>query len=213
MPAYGLPRAYFHDLDPAQQLVHRCCRTDAKRREGRRLRVAAPISYLGLVRDATSHHRTSHHRGNLAGAKAPRIQHVLRLITDRPTGDLSLALPERPEPCPMREPGSSNSRLGPKTSAACGRSARCGWRHCRRLPPSPRRAAAATDRPKCGRGAGALDLGRTTPPGLYASTGLRQHEVMMFHGQRCCFHAAPACDRCPLRPLPTPAGAFDDEKA
>ena len=27
------------------------------------------------------------------------------------------------------------------------------------------------------------------------------HEVLMLHGQRCCYHAAPACERCPVLDL------------
>lgn len=41
-------------------------------------------------------------------------------------------------------------------------------------------------------------LSAQLPEGRDAQQVYDNHEVMMLHGQRCCYHHAPACDRCVL---------------
>jgi endonuclease-3 len=45
------------------------------------------------------------------------------------------------------------------------------------------------------------------PSGASAQFVYDNHEVLMLHGQRCCFHHRPACGRCPLLDL-CPTGQF-----
>ena len=44
-------------------------------------------------------------------------------------------------------------------------------------------------------------LERLLPPDASPQFVYDDHEVLMLHGQRCCFHLKPACQRCPLLDL------------
>ena len=203
--AYGCPIAFFHELDPLSELVssllsHRTKNADSARafRELRRrfptwedVRDAPPEQ----VRDAVS-------AATWPEQKGPRIQEVLRLIAERRGGELSLdflgELPVRE----ARDWLESLPGIGPKTSAAVLLFSRL------RRPALPvdshhHRVAARLGLipPNVAVGPAHRLLEAQLPPEWDAQTVYDNHEALMLHGQRCCFHRDPACGRCPVLEL------------
>ena len=140
--------------------------------------------------------------------KAPRLQAVLRAVAER-HGSLSLdflgAMPVDGGAGLARE--HSGHRAEDERGGAVVLGAAQGGAS-RRQPPSPRRPAH--------RAHPAIDGCRAVPCGARrpaaARIGMRRqvydhHEVMMLHGQRCCFFKNPACGRCAILDLcPTGQG-------
>jgi endonuclease-3 len=196
---YGCPIRYFHDMDPLSELVssllsHRTRNADS----GRAFQaLRARFATWATVRDAP----VADVEATIAAVtwpeqKAPRIQHVLREIT-RLRGELSLeflaALPV-PEARAWLEalPG-----IGPKTSAATLLFSRL------RMPALPVdshhhrvaiRLALIPESLEVGRSHAVLEA--QLPEWFVAQDVYDNHEVLMLHGQRCCYHRAPACHRC-----------------
>ncbi len=133
--------------------------------------------------------------------KAPRLQQVLQEIMRR-RGKLSLEflgdLPLDHARAWLRElPG-----VGPKTSAATLLFS------VLRMPALPidshhYRVAMRTGLigPRVSEAQSHVILAAQLPPDWPAQDVYDNHEVMMIHGQRCCFAARPACARCPLLDL------------
>ena len=131
--------------------------------------------------------------------KAPRIQAVLRRITEL-KGELSLAFLANMTVAAARDWLEQLPGVGPKTSAATllfsnlHRAALPVDSHHYRvairvgLIPSSASLIAAHRK-----------LEALLPTGWDAQRVYDHHEVMMLHGQRCCFFERPACERCPLR--------------
>ena len=205
---YGCPIAYFQDLDPLSELVssllsHRTRNADSGAAfKALRARfpdwaaaVAAPVA---AVQDAIA-------RCTWPEQKAPRIQAVLRAImAERGALDLSFlaAMPvEDARAWLERLPG-----VGPKTSAAV-----LSFSVLRRaaLPVDSHhhRVAVRTGLIPASLAVGPAHrvLAAQLPPDWDAQAVYDNHEVLMLHGQRCCFPARPACTRCPLLDL-CPAG-------
>ena len=119
--AYECPVAYFHSLDPLSELVssllsHRTRNADSGR-AFKALRAAYPD--WAAVRDAP----TAAIQETIAGVtwpeqKAPRIQQILRGITERRGGELSLDFLADMGVTEARTWLESLSGVGPKTSAA-----------------------------------------------------------------------------------------------
>ena len=201
---YGCPIAYFHSLDPLSELVssllsHRTRNADSGR-AFKELRARFPdwaavaTAPEPAVRDA------------IAGVtwpeqKAPRIQEVLSAVHAAHgewsldfLGDLSV-----PDARAWLEalPG-----VGPKTSAAV-----LSFSTLRRaaLPVDSHhhRVAARTGliASKLAVGPSHAVLAAQLPPDWDAQQLYDNHEVLMLHGQRCCFFQNPACDRCVLLDL------------
>jgi len=53
-------------------------------------------------------------------------------------------------------------------------------------------------------------LAAQLPPDWDAQQVYDNHEVLMLHGQRCCFYRSPACGRCPLLDLCPTGQALQD---
>src|ERR1700750_2379794 len=90
---YGCPIAYFHDLDPLSELVssllsHRTKNADSGR-AFRALRDRFP-SWEQVREAPTMEVEAAVAAATWPEQKAPRIQQVLRLVTERRGGDLSL---------------------------------------------------------------------------------------------------------------------------
>jgi endonuclease-3 len=130
--------------------------------------------------------------------KAPRIQHVLRAITDLRHGDLSLEFLSTMSPADARAWLEHLPGVGPKTSAAVlsfsalrGRALPVDSHYHRvgvipaRLPVGPSHAV----------------MEAMLPPDWDAQQVYDHHEVMMLHGQKCCYFTNPACPRCPVLDL------------
>ncbi len=130
---------------------------------------------------------------------APRIQAVLRLISDRRTGVLSLDF--------LKEMSVSDARawlealpgVGPKTSAAV---LSFSTLRMAALPVDCHHHRVAQRLgligPKVDVGPAHALLAAQLPPTFTPQEVYDNHEVLMLHGQRCCYHAEPACGRCPV---------------
>jgi endonuclease-3 len=203
--AYGCPIPYFHDLDPLSELVssllsHRTKNADSGR-AFRQLRARFP-TWEG-VRDAPlAEVEEAVAPVTWPEQKAPRIQQVLRDVTERRAGELSLDfladLPVRA----ARDWLESITGIGPKTSAAVLLFSRL------RMPALPvdshhHRVAVrlALIPPGVTVGPAHRLLEAQLPPEWSAQQVYDNHEALMLHGQRCCFHLDPACHRCPVLDL------------
>lgn len=196
---YRCPIPYFHDMDPLSELVssllsHRTRNADSGR-AFKALRARYPT--WEEVRDApTAEVEQAIGAVTWPELKAPRIQQVLREIT-RSRGELSLDfLAELTVPEARRWleelPG-----VGPKTSAAALLFSRL------RMPALPvdshhhRVAQRLGLIPETlGVGPSHVVLEAQLPEGLTAQQVYDNHEVLMLHGQRCCYYRNPACQRC-----------------
>ena len=202
--AYGCPIPFFHDLDPLSELVaallsHRTRNADS----GHAFReLQARFRSFAEVRDApVAEVEAAIARVTWPEQKAPRLQAILRRITEL-RGDLSLDFLGE---MAVREARAWLERLpgvGPKTSAAVllfsrlRRPALPVDSHHHRVavrlgllpanvPPGPAHAL----------------LEAQLPPSFTAQDVYDNHEALMLHGQRCCYHARPACERCPVLDL------------
>lgn len=196
---YRCPISFFHDLDPLSELVssllsHRTRNADSGRAFSS-LRARFPT--WEEVRDAPTDEVE-----RVIGAvtwpeqKAPRLQQVLRAITAR-RGELALDfLAELSVPAARRWleelPG-----VGPKTSAATLLFSRL------RMPALPVDSHHHRVAQRLGLIPAALAVGPShavleaqLPDGLSAQEVYDDHEALMLHGQRCCYHRGPACHRC-----------------
>jgi endonuclease-3 len=201
---YRCPIRYFHDMDPVSELVssllsHRTRNSDS----GRAFRsLRASFETWEAVRDAD----TAQVQAAIASVtwpeqKAPRIQQVLREIT-RLHGHLSLDfLAELPVTEARRWLGRLPG-VGPKTSAATLLFSRL------RMPALPVDSHHHRVAQRLGLIPANLDVGPAhavlaaqLPPGLTAQQVYDNHEVLMLHGQRCCYYRAPACGRCAVYAL------------
>ncbi len=196
---YGCPIAYFHELDPLSELVssllsHRTKNADSHQ-AFQNLRTRFP-EWAG-VRDApTAEVERAIVACTWPEQKAPRLQDILRRIGDE-RGELSLeflAAMSVPEARAWLErmPG-----VGPKTSAAVLAFSRL---HRRALPVDSHHHRVAV---RLGLIPANVSVGPShallealLPPAWTAQQVYDHHEILMLHGQRCCFYQQPACGRC-----------------
>jgi endonuclease III len=198
---YGCPIAYFHHMDPVSELVssllsHRTRNADS----GKAFKaLRARFGTWEAVRDApTSEVEEVISAVTWPEQKAPRIQQVLRAITEQ-RGELSLDfLADLPVP-DARRWLESLPGVGPKTSAATLLFSLL------RMPALPVDSHHHRVAQRLGLIPDTLDVGPShavleaqLPAGLTAQQVYDNHEVMMLHGQRCCYYRAPACGRCPV---------------
>ncbi len=202
---YGCPIPFFHDIDPLSELVsallsHRTKNADSGR-AFRQLRAAFPdwTAVRDAPTDAVEHAIAP---CTWPEQKAPRLQAVLRGIGERRDGDLSLDfLAEIPVP-EARSWLESLPGVGPKTSAATLLFSRL------------RRPALPVDshHHRVASRLGLIDatiavgpshalLEALLPPDWDAQQIYDHHEVLMLHGQRCCYFSRPACPRCAVLDL------------
>jgi endonuclease-3 len=196
---YRCPIAYFHSLDPLSELVssllsHRTRNADSGR-AFRQLRERFPS--WEAVRDAP----VAEVQERIAACtwpeqKAPRLQQILHRITQE-RGSLSLDFLEEMASEEARTWLQTLPGVGPKTSAAVLSFS------------SLRRAALPVDShhhrvavrlglipPTVSVGPSHALLFAQLPPDWDAQQVYDNHEVIMLHGQRCCFYNDPACGRC-----------------
>lgn len=201
---YHCPIAYFHTLDPLSELVssllsHRTRNADSGA-AFKALRARFP-DWHAVIAAPTDDVQDTIARATWPEQKAPRIQAVLRaILAERGTLDLSFlaTLPvDDARAWLERLPG-----VGPKTSAAVLSFSAL------RLPALPvdshhHRVAARTGLipETLAVGPSHAVLAAQLPPEWDAQHIYDNHEVLMLHGQRCCFHRAPACPRCVLLDL------------
>ena len=205
---YGCPIAYFHALDPLSELVSSLLSHRTRNADSGAAFKALRARYPGwqAVLDApTPEVQQAIARVTWPEQKAPRIQSILRAIQSE-RGALSLdflaGLPvDEARAWLQRLPG-----VGPKTSAAV-----LSFSLLRRpaLPVDSHhhRVAARTGLIPAGMAVGPshVVLAAQLPPDWDAQQVYDNHEVLMLHGQNCCYWRNPACGRCPLLDL-CPAG-------
>lgn len=197
---YGCPIPYFHELDPLSELVssllsHRTKNADS----GRAFRALRErFADWPSVRDAaTAEVQDAISACTWPEQKAPRIQQILRLIGEKREGDLSLdflAAMSVPDARAWLEtlPG-----VGPKTSAAVLLFSRL---RLAALPVDSHHHRVAI---RLGLLPANVDLGPAhaileaqLPTDWDAQQVYDNHESLMLHGQRCCYHFNPDCRRC-----------------
>ncbi len=215
---YGCPVGYFHELTPLDELVSSLLSHRTRNSESgaayKELRkrfadwVAVRDAPVGEVRDAIK-------TCNWPEQKAPRLQQILRLITEKRRGDLSLDFLETMPVRDGRDWLETLPGVGPKTSAAVYIFSRIRGRA---LPVDSHHHRVAQ---RLGLIPMSLDVGPAhavleamLPDEWDAQTVYDDHEIIMFHGQRCCHFRGPECDRCVLLDLcPTGQGRLGKQVA
>ena len=201
---YGCPIPYFHHLDPLSELVSSLLSHRTRNHDSgtafKALRRRFP-TWREVMEAPTDIIEETIAAVTWPEQKAPRIQQVLREIARR-RGELSLeflgGLPVGQARAWLRElPG-----VGPKTSAATLLFSLL------RMPALPidshhYRVAIRTGLigPRVTEAQSHTILAAQLPAHWPAQDVYDNHEVMMIHGQRCCFPAKPACPRCSLLDL------------
>ncbi len=201
---YGCPIPFFSDKDPLSELVsallsHRTKNADSSRAY-HALRSALPA--WEAVRDAPLEAvEAAISAATWPEQKAPRLQAVLRTITER-TGALDLAfLAALPVP-EARAWLEAMPGVDPRRARRC-----CSFSSLRRpaLPVDSHhhrvaeRLGLIPARTPVGPAHALLEA--LMPEGWDAQAVYDHHEVFMLHGQRVCFFRQPACDRCVLLDL------------
>jgi endonuclease-3 len=201
---YGCPIPYFHAYDPLSELVSSLLSHRTKNADSSRAYKALRARYpdWAAVRDAPTEEIEQTIQGvTWPEQKAPRIQAVLRAVTER-HGELSLDFLGG---MPVREARAwleSIPGIGPKTSAAV-----LSFSTLRKaaLPVDSHHHRVAQ---RTGLIPLSLDVGPAhavleaqLPPEWDAQQVYDNHEVLMLHGQRVCFFKNPACERCVLLDL------------
>lgn len=201
---YGCPIAYFHNLDPLSELISALLSHRTRNRDSgqafKQLRKAFPT--WEAVRDApTSDVQTAIAPCNWPEQKAPRIQAILKQIGEE-KGELSLDFLADISVAEARAWLETLKGVGPKTSAAV-----LSFSTLRRraLPVDSHhhRVAQRTGLigPKISVGPSHAILEALIPEDWSAQQVYDHHEVLMLHGQKCCFYRKPQCDRCTIADL------------
>jgi endonuclease-3 len=207
---YGCPIAYFHAFDPLSELIssllsHRTRNADSGR-AFKALRARYPDWHA--LKNAPTEEVEETIRGvTWPEQKAPRLQQVLSAIEER-HGALSLDFLAHMPVSEARAWLESIPGIGPKTSAAV-----LSFSNLRKaaLPVDSHHHRVAQRTGLIGQsmavGPSHAALAALLPPDWDAQAVYDHHEVMMLHGQRCCFFTNPACGRCAILDLcPTGQG-------
>lgn len=201
---YGCPIPYFHDLDPVSELISSLLSHRTRNAESGRAFKALRARFNdwdSLVAAPTAEVQALISGVTWPELKAPRIQACLRAVQER-AGSLDLSfLRDMPVPA-ARAWLEAIPGIGPKTSAAVLSFSGL------RMPALPvdshhHRVAQRTGLigPKVDVGPAHALLRAQLPADWDAQQLYDNHEILMLHGQRCCFHRNPACGRCALLDL------------
>ena len=201
---YSCPIPYFHNLDPLSELVssllsHRTKNADSSRAFKN---LQSQFESWEAVRDAeTSQVEIAISTCTWPEQKAPRLQQILQLITEK-RGELSLDFLSELSTPEARVWLETLPGVGPKTSAAVF------------IFSSLRRAALPVDShhhrvaQRLGLIPSTLSVGPShkvleaqLPEDWSAQQVYDNHEILMLHGQRVCFYNNPACAKCAVLDL------------
>lgn len=197
---YGCPIPYFSNLDPLSELVsallsHRTRNADSHRAFGQ---LTERFPNWVAVRDApTMEVKEAIAPCTWSELKAPRIQQILRLIGERCNGDWSLDFLGEMSVPQARAWLESLPGVGPKTSAAVLSFSRLRRRalavdsHHHRV---AMRLGLISANVAVGPSHALLEA--QLPEDWTAQQVYDNHEVMMLHGQKCCYYRNPGCERC-----------------
>ncbi|MDB9525327.1 hypothetical protein PN498_04960 [Oscillatoria sp. CS-180] len=202
---YGCPIDYFHSLDPLSELVssllsHRTRNHDS----GKAFKqLVARFPTWEMVCDApTAEIEQAIAPCTWPEQKAPRIQQVLRLIGEKTGGEWSLEFLQAMSVTDARAWLEALPGVGPKTSAAVLCFSRLRLKalpvdsHHHRV---AQRVGLISTKVAVGPSHQALES--LLPENWNAQQVYDHHEVMMLHGQKCCYYRNPACDRCVIAQL------------
>jgi endonuclease-3 len=198
---YGSQIKYFHDLDPLSELVSALLSHRTKNRDSG-LAFSNLRNLFGTwenVRDAaTDEVQTAVKPCTWPEQKAPRLQQVLQLVTER-HGTLSLDFLAGMEVFNARKWLEELPGVGPKTSAAV---LSFSTLRAKALPVDSHHFRVAVRlgiiEAKIGEGKANRVLENLLPPEFNAQEMYDNHQVMMRHGQKVCFHFKPDCPNCVL---------------
>jgi endonuclease III len=214
---YGCPIPYFHSFDPLSELISSLLSHRTRNAESGRAFKALRARYAdwAALREAPVAEVEETIQGvTWPEQKAPRLQAVLRAITER-HGTLTLDFLAEMPATEARAWLESIPGVGPKTSAAV-----LSFSTLRKaaLPVDSHHHRVAQRTGLIPRtlsvGPSHAALAALLPPDWDAQQVYDNHEVMMLHGQRCCFFKNPACRRCAVLDLcPTGQGLLTDTAA
>ncbi|UOR04036.1 Fe-S cluster assembly protein HesB [Hymenobacter aerilatus] len=198
--AYGAPFPFFSEKDPLSELISSLLSHRTKNQDSHRAyqQLRARFPTWDAVRDApTAEVEAAINPCTWPEQKAPRLQAVLREVSTRCDGPCHLEfLADMPIP-EARAWLEQLPGVGPKTSAAV---LLFSTLHRPAMPVDSHhhRVAQRLDLigPKVGEGPAHALLAALLPPDWTAQQVYDHHEALMFHGQKCCYYAAPACGRC-----------------
>ncbi|UBF28213.1 Fe-S cluster assembly protein HesB [Kovacikia minuta CCNUW1] len=201
---YGCPIPYFHNLDPLSELVSSLLSHRTKNRDSgkayNQLRALFPT--WEVVRDAPVEDvQQAIAPCTFPETKAPCLKQVLRLITEQ-RGELNLDFLADLSISEARKWLESLPGVGPKTSAAV----LCFSQLRRRALPVDSHHHRVAIRlglipAKTAVGPAHALLEAQLPEAWNAQQIYDNHEVLMLHGQRCCYFAKPDCQRCAVLDL------------
>jgi endonuclease-3 len=214
---YGCPIPYFHALDPLSELIssllsHRTRNADSGRAfKALRARYA---DWRAVMNAPTADVEEAIQGVTWPEQKAPRLQAVLHAIEER-HGSLSLGFLDAMPVAEARAWLESIPGIGPKTSAAVlsfsvlRKAALPVDSHHHRV---AQRTGLISQSTAVGPSHAALAA--LLPEEWDAQQVYDHHEVMMLHGQRCCFFKSPACGRCAILDLcPTGQGRVEGRRS
>jgi endonuclease-3 len=198
---YGSGIAYFHDLDPLSELVTTLLSHRTKNRDSAQAfqNLRNTFGSWENVRDA----EVEAIKAQLGPCtwpeqKAPRIKEVLRLITGK-LGKLDLDFIGDMDVTAARNWLEELPGVGPKSSAAVisfstlrGKALPVDSHHFRVA------VRLGIIENKIGEGKANRVLESLLPPDFTAQQVYDNHQVMMRHGQKVCFHYKPNCNECVL---------------
>lgn len=206
---YGCPITYFHDLDPLSELVSALLSHRTKNADSHRAfqQLTRQFPTWQAVRDApTAEVEAAISSCTWAEQKAPRIQQVLQLISERleehHQQPWSLDFLAELSVVEARAWLESLPGVGPKTSAAVlsfsnlRRRALAVDSHHHRVAV---RLGLISDKVTVAPAHAILEA--QLPSDWTAQQVYDNHEVMMLHGQKCCFYRNPACHQCAVLDL------------
>jgi endonuclease-3 len=201
---YECPIDYFHALDPLSELVSSLLSHRTRNRDSgsafKALRARFP-SWQHVIDAPTAEVREAIAAVTWPELKAPRIQQVLRRVLER-RGGLSLDFLATLSPADAKAWLRELPGVGPKTAAAVlsfstlRMAALPVDSHHHRVAERVGLLPKGTSLERAHELLAAQLPGDWSPQQVYDN-----HEVLMLHGQRCCFYASPACQRCPLLDL------------
>ena len=213
---YGCPVNYFHALDPVSELVSSLLSHRTKNRDSARAYESLRRTFpeWEAVRDAP----VAAVEAAIAGvtwpeAKAPALQRTLRALTER-RGSLDLSHLEAMDDVEAEAWLAALPGVGPKTAAAV-----LSFSNLRRraLPVDSHHHRVAA---RLGLIPASLPVGPShavlaaqLPAEWDAQQFYDNHQMMMRHGQRCCFFRGPACGRCGQARPASPALALPTNPA
>ncbi|CAO4172860.1 endonuclease III domain-containing protein [Methylorubrum extorquens] len=198
---YECPIPYFHSLDPLSELIssllsHRTRNADSGR-AFKALRARWP-EWTEIEAASVEEIEATIHGVTWPELKAPRIKAVLAAVQER-VGALTLDFLGDMSVDEARGWLEAIPGIGPKTSAAVLSFSTL------RMPALPVDSHHHRVAQRTGLIGAKVDVGpshavlRAQLPDDWSAQKLYDnHEVLMLHGQRVCFHRSPACDRCVL---------------